>query len=521
MKTLRFLIVILGLVLIFGPELMAFTLEQIDPYPLDGTRKVPDFTGNPGDSITLGTDEIIDILMLCDGYLAADADSFFARCTTLYNNIMVVRPYTYYKQAFRVRALFEESTARCDGPEDSLRNSYYAVKLDSDRKTSSSGWTSGSTGKDSVFRARLYQSIDDLPAPKVTTRHPSTLDNSVDGSNLISAMASTYENLYICMFLRKGDGTDSTVSGRAFRVKDLTTDKYIKIGMGTNEIHEFGHTFGYLRDEYIDNRDAASTGSNPHDDSLSIFNLSNYAYSKRRNEQLWQHLAPGSQYNPDVFSLVGNLFKGGVNEDSVWHSEYKCLMNGGHVNYVCNDEAGEPEIDLRDKRHMCFWCEELVAVRIMQRTGQFGTSSSASVNDSGIAWWSNWVSTGRDQYFTYFDIPGRIEQRNKCYGLWDGEGCNSCEGACDEDDLPDCLPNCGIRENGYAIYIDEGSGSDTDEGTKEEPKGTLDHAIVTANATLSDAKLVLVKPGTYSGSWFWDTPVTITTEGCDTVVIGK
>lgn len=56
----------------------------------------------------------------------------------------------------------------------------------------------------------------------------------------------------------------------------------------------------------------------------------------------WAHIAPGNHYNPNPFSQVGNLVRGGNDELGVWHSEYKCLMNGQHKDYFCNIDEPDP-----------------------------------------------------------------------------------------------------------------------------------------------------------------------------------
>ena len=71
------------------------------------------------------------------------------------------------------------------------------------------------------------------------------------------------------------------------------------------------------------------------------------------------------------------LLKDDSDEIGAWHSEYKCLMNGSHDNYQFTQLDNDPThladdtikgADLRDKTRLCLWCQELVTIRLLEKT---------------------------------------------------------------------------------------------------------------------------------------------------------
>jgi len=495
-------------------ETLAGSVIQIDPYPLNGTRKIPDMTGGIGDSVTLNnTLEVIDILILGDGYLAGESTTFVNDAKAWYNYYFVsspgLRPFTFFPQAFRVRAIWEVSNARAD----TLQNSHYRVILNT------KGDLVSTTDDDTKFRDSLFKSIDALPAPKNATRYPATLDNQVDGQQIIKPMADVYSNLYIVLKIK--NWLLNSVSGYAATTPRNGGPDKVRVGLGENSPHEFGHTFGYLADEYIDVRGTAADPDfrNPTSAEMSVFNLSNLTYSNERCDLLWTHLAPGGKYNPNLFSLLGNLFVGGNQEDGVWHSEYECLINGTHQNYFC--DFVPDSVRLRDDSHYCFWCEELFSLRILERTGELKRDTDpADINDKGKVWFQLWDDSLRDKYYTYFNVKSLIVQRDSCFALAASGGCSTCSTACDETDdsgMPSCLFECDIREVGNALYVDGVAGSDLNTGKKFEPKKTILGGVTAACGSLD---LVMIKPASYPAVTITQKAILIP-EGCSPVVIGS
>jgi hypothetical protein len=386
-------------------------------------------------------------------------------------------------------------------------------------------WYNGDTEPDKGFNDSLFQAIDAL-SPKNSSSYPSDLNNSVNGAQIIGPMADVYSNLYVVMFICTPFNCGP--SGVAQAVTKRGGTQKVKVGFGASYVHEFGHAFGYLRDEYIDVRNSTATWTNPEESLLSVFNLSNLTYSNDRCDLLWKHLAPGGTYNPhNVFSLVGNLFVGGKGggggwQDGVWHSEYKCLINGTHANYECSfsdvDSTG-----LRDGDHLCFWCEEVVAVRILERARQLERPGDpADINEKGIVWFNLWKNSLRGDYYDYFNIDSLIALKDSCYALWTGGACPSCSSSCNLTAMPPCLPGCDIREVGNAIYVDGDAGADGNPGTKADPKETIAGGVA---AACTPGRLVMIKGGaitypTPAGLTIAD-PAILIPEGCDTVIVGK
>ncbi|HWR83394.1 MAG TPA: hypothetical protein VN285_08830 [Candidatus Deferrimicrobium sp.] len=512
--------VVFSCLTLYTESLQAGSYIWIDPDSSVGARKIPDITGNPGDSVTLGVGGIIDLLILGDGYLGAESTTFKNDAQNWYdtyfgfNGNPGLRPFTYFKEAFRVRAVWEPSTARAC----TTRTSHYRVKIDGNGDVSGDGWWDGSTGSNLAFRDSVFKTVDSLPTPKDTTRYPSTLNNTVGGNQTISAMADRYSNMYIVMLIKPCVGTSS--SGYTFDIKKPSQPQRIMAGVGENRFHEFGHAFGYLKDEYINDRTTSATFSNPAANDRSVFNLSNLTYTKARCDLPWKHLAPGEQYNANPFSLIGNLFMGGGERDDVWHSEYRCLINGTHENYWCDLAADS--IRLRDDYAYCFWCEELLALRILERTDQLvRPTDSTDINAKGRVWFRLWDTSLREAYYNYFNLESLIVLKDSCWALYAGGTCGSCSTSCDildDNGPPPCLPDCDIREVGNAVYVDGTNGNDASDGSEDSPKKTLLNAVA---AACGAQRLVMLKPTSYPGAVTITGAATLIPHACTPVTIGK
>jgi hypothetical protein len=459
-------------------------IRKIDPFG-SGTRFIMNI--ETGGIETISGDEIIDIIIIGDGYTCPSAPAcedtlFFSDAQnwydSLFDSVDGIRPYSLFRQAFRVHAVFEPSADHAS-PD---RESYFRIKVscnpaadNPDRACSIdlSGWQRDGTDPNNiVFRNRLFDAIADVDAfaSLNLTKYPDDMGD-------FDKLEGLYRNLVVAFLVRGYRNIPKTIvghlSGFADTVQSMTgspPDK-VRIGFGRGWQHEFGHAFAFLKDEYIgDNkRGTTSTGTNPASSERSVFNLSNLTYSNARCDLLWPHIAPGGRYNPNVHSKIGNLFKGGINEHGVWHSEYQCLINGGHHNYLCdNDDPGSDNYDLRDSEHYCFWCEEIVAIRILEKARQIGTQTpSVAV---GKTWFDRWETTLRHDYYTHFDIPALIAEKDTCYSLFAGGTC---------------------------------------------PSGSESHIAC------GSPHLVIVKPASYPGPLTLDTPAVLIAEGCSTIVIGQ
>ena len=118
---------------------------------------------------------------------------------------------------------------------------------------------------------------------------------------------------------------------------------------------------------------------------------SNVVNTSACGELPWSHLLAGAGIN-DTAGLVGAFGRPHLG----YHSEFLCLMNGGHDNPTYYGDNW-----LRVDR-MCNFCREMVAFRIFQRSG--------IIDD-----FSTWVSSYRDAFFERdgFFVPSPVPQENR------------------------------------------------------------------------------------------------------------
>ena len=147
-----------------------------------------------------------------------------------------------------------------------------------------------------------------------------------------------------------------------------------------------------------------------------MFSLSNLTYSNVVHDVPWLHLSPcgwqGRTASGDEPSpVVSWLWIGGSVHVGVWHSEYRCLMNGSHDNFrftqvTAADPTANPDgtyteedgADLRDRDRFCLWCQELVTLRILEKTDQLLEEGDPSdVTSQGVLWYTRWVEQLRAQ----------------------------------------------------------------------------------------------------------------------------
>jgi hypothetical protein len=376
---------------------------------------------NPSQTIPLSEDNLIDVVILGDGYeqrsgFEADLDDWLA-------DLRLVEVYDRFRGAFRIRAVF----TRSDHAASPDRESYYRVKINSAGAVSNSGeWWNGSSARNREFRRRLFCVLDLLPLNR--KRYPSTLDVGSRNTTVIhNTLARMYSNLVVCLLVRTAAGQ---ASGRTRDVNGPGGAR-LNVAFGALSIHEFGHAFAYLEDEYIARRRSKAKRKDPAKPSL--YTLSNLSFRNRLDGALWVHLSPWGSLprqgaEPDPSPIVGWLWRGGEQDLKVWHSEYQCLMNGGsnHENYAyTSDEASDPTAapgggftgaDLRSRDRYCLWCQEIVVARILEKTGQLAAADDPpNVNARGRAWYESWVSTWRPRYWSFFNVGAQIVDREAFY----------------------------------------------------------------------------------------------------------
>ena len=539
-------------VLALSSLVQAQIIRQVDPYDLCAggcTRTIPDITS--GGTVTLSSNQVIDVVILGDGYLSVCSNNTKKACTTsaecglgtcnseradffndaddwyerLFGSAAAdgIRPLTFFPEAFRVWAVFTPSTARASGPADIDRNSYYKVKMECSTScdiVSDPSWWDDNDATNQAFRNNLFSAVDQV-SPINGARYSSTLNSG----NLITDLADLYSNLVVVMLVRRmGDGGQP--GGVTINVPRTTGKARIRAATGETWQHEFFHAFSYLRDEYIGTRGSTATLNNYPDSLQSVFNISNLTYSNDRCDLPWAHIAPGARYNSNVKSLIGNLFVGGREEQGVWHSEYNCLINGRHENYRCNVDASEAYGSLRDSAHLCFWCEEITAMRILEKAGQLARAGdSADINVRGREWFSRWKSDLRSDYYAHFNFGELIAEKNACYATYSGTPCPStfpnCQNACKSNEKPACLRGCGIRGIGNAMFVDSGA-SGIPDGSRDSPFTDISTAINESylNMKCTAPHLIVIKPGSYPDATYETSSVWLA-DGCSSVLIGN
>ncbi len=337
-----------------------------------------------------------------------------------------------YQGAFRVRALYQQSSEFAS----KNRDSYYRVKVNDDNAGVSSGsWWLGDSGNGFVFRHRVFEDVDSF-ADINLRRYPSGLSFGEADTAIGDSLFGMYRNLTVCMLVQTSKGTN--IGGWAIQMARPSPNEQhtVRLAVGADTNHEFSHAFGFLSDEYIEGRESQPKPNRSNPTEENILNLSNLSYSAKYSEVPWLHLSPwgrdkrqaaGNEPSP----LLGWAWVGGVKHRYVWHSEYQCLMNGQHDNFqytqvTANDPTAKPDgtydddsnsgKNLRDKVRFCLWCQELVVMRILERTDQLQESGDpVNFVDKGKRWYVRWKNEFRKNYWELFDVPQQIKKNESDY----------------------------------------------------------------------------------------------------------
>lgn len=372
---------------------------------------IPELRTSSG-TMSIAASERLDIVVLCDGYTSKS--TFSSHLSTWIGRLFKLDVFEWFRGAVRIRAIYTASTEKASAN----RDSFYRVKVTNDEKGISFGnWHESSGDDNEHFRDKVWEVLDALGVN--TTVYPSDL-----GADDPLKLNDTYSHLTVAMLVRARN--DNTPSGRAITCPVGPSGERLKIGLGNNWIHEACHAFAYLADEYIDKRGQKTSRSNPSQSGL--YNITNKCYSPTVEGCWWTHLSPFGDFpranrRSEPTALVGWLWRGGYHELGVWHAEYQCLMNGTHVNYCHSPDAsdtlasGSDGADLRIRYRFCMWCQELVAMRFMEKTGALRESGDPSTPTAqlGRDYWKRWKKTWRRRYYTRFDIGTQITDREAIY----------------------------------------------------------------------------------------------------------
>lgn len=398
----------------------------------DGHSWVPGFLHCESGNVRLNEDQSIDVVILGDGYEAED--QFHSQLDWWLGDFFAVEVYERFRGAFRIRAVFTRSEEPCSVS----RNTHYGVKVDANGKIKRDNWWNADSAKGRRFRRRLFESVERFAVNWV--RYPGNLQVGGGSTVLHNELGGLYSHLVVMMLARsrnKDGNIIDNATGMTRRVR-RRRGTHLNVGFGSHSLHEFGHAFAYLEDEYISKRGRRAGRANP--SNPSVFTLSNLTFGDRLASALWLHISPwgmaprqaaGAEPSP----IVGWLWRGGEQDKKVWHSEYQCLMNGRHQNYAYTSDAAEdptadpPEscnrfdreehgADLRWRNppRYCLWCQEIVVTRILEKTGQLALAGDpGDVNARGRVWYMRWAADGRRRYWNFFDVPGQIREREALY----------------------------------------------------------------------------------------------------------
>lgn len=422
-------------------------------------RRIPDI-GNPSSTVQINASRLIDVLILGDGFQSQS--EFDAGLQSWIDDIYNLKVYDLFRGAFRIRALYRHSSERASKD----RDSYYRVKVtDDDKGVSGGSWWDGDSDENLVFRQRVFEDVDSF-ADINLRRYPRGLSFNETNTTIGDWLFGMYRNLVVCMLVRTDARTNA--SGRALRVARPSPDEQrtVRIATGANTNHEFSHAFGLLSDEYINGRDSQSNRVNPSQEN--ILNLSNLSFSAKYSQVPWLHLSPwgkdrrqaaGSQPSP----LLGWTWVGGGKHRGVWHPEYRCLMNGSHDNFqytqvASGDPTAQPDgsyvdetgASLRDRSRFCLWCQELVTMRILERTGQLQESDDpANFVDKGRHWYGRWKDELRKKYWELFDVSRQIKDYERSYA---GMRVGPAGEALETSDLYAPFGEDAPTNSGYSIF---------------------------------------------------------------------
>lgn len=394
-------------------------------------RRIPNIR-RPNVTVRLPESRMLDVLILGDGYQTQT--EFEDLLDDWIDGFYKLKIYEVFQGAFRIRALYRQSSE----PASDDRDSYYRVKLTSSGGVDGGSWVEDGGTDNETFRDRLFSDVDSFAGIN-QRRYPEGLDLGEDGTDVGNWLGGMYRNLTVCMLVRTANRTNA--SGRARLVpREGDAERTVRVAFGANDIHEFSHAFGLLKDEYIEGRNSTSTRSNPQ--MPSVLTLSNLTYSTKLSDVPWRHLSPWG-LNPrqaggdEPSPVIGWAWVGGARHKGVWHSEYRCLMNGTHDNFqFTQDEAADPtsgsdgvyedpdDVDsssddgatLRDKARFCLWCQEIVALRILEKTDQLQQDGDPpDIVEAGGVWYDRWVGELRAKYWDLLDVPQQIADQEQVY----------------------------------------------------------------------------------------------------------
>jgi hypothetical protein len=318
----------------------------------------------------------VQVLLFAEGYTATDMGNFDRDVDDWIELVFGIEPYSLFPEAFVVWSLpaVSPTTIRAASP-----STAFQVPVD----TSGGFAGTGSISSSGATAALAWAQIDQHPYGPTDFTGPTF---------------RRARNAVAAFLIYDPDRGSASVSGRATSLNDPDdSNRRIAAAFGVGHAHEFTHSFGSLRDEYLENANSAPS---------SWDGTSNVVGSNRCDELPWAHLLSGTPINPDVDQLVGAFGTDAIG----YHSELLCLLNGTHHNgqYYSRGDGGSCQPDsctLRVEDRLCNFCRETAALRVFQRSG---------VLDPGDTGFDEWVASYRQSFYDRFGfhVPALVPQSN-------------------------------------------------------------------------------------------------------------
>lgn len=430
--------------------------EQTATLIFSGSGSIP--TPKDGVSGTLGISSPpncrggkIDVVILPEGYKAQDMQRFEQDAQLWLADFKALEPYKSLLQAFNVWIVLTPSSATITKESAGDSKTYY------DLGTTDAGTGLQLPSNRLELRTAVFNALDYLPY----NRTHKYLAGSQKNVNLLKQVVAV-----ILVFDPKKcfDGTLQPnaayanqnspcdgLSGYTVTLED-PNDATVKIraAMGTNRLHELGHAFALLTDEYrTDGPDpkvctAASYLNDYNASNWDISSINNYAYSNDAQHLPWKHLLYGAGITKTQ-GVIG-AFEGAFTcWEGAYRPEYKCLMNGSHGNADACKASG---LSLR-KTTFCNWCHELVTMRIFEKVGALdGTDPLKDWADNYRPHFWKIVSVATPTYNDTCNDPVTFEWTPTGYPCETDNGGHSSALCLDKT----LAPTCGWTDTGGFSY---------------------------------------------------------------------
>ena len=198
---------------------------------------VPDFAG--GGELRVAERDRIDVLLLGDGFTSEP--EFRAKVDQWIEAFIQVEVYQQLRGAFRIRALYTKSAQ----PATKDRLSYYGIPMNANGVVRDPKWWNEPDG--AAFRRLLWDAITAFGDVNLR-RYPDRVDT---GGVIHNTLAGLYSHLVVMVLVKSPGSTTGMTRRVEFEPNEA---RGVNVGFGENSLHEFGHAFAYLEDEYIQER---------------------------------------------------------------------------------------------------------------------------------------------------------------------------------------------------------------------------------------------------------------------------